>query len=154
MEEGDFPGGMKSLIDACLSGKKFNDGQLKLAKGEVYESWNKEGFQYFIIMLSGNYFMGIDLGLFSNDGLSLIADEVEKEINSRHFLDFPAPGLAVRRIIIIKDREEEHLSFVFNVSFRRNSNFCNREKNQEIEKKLDEALEDFKKRFAVFFRNE
>lgn len=152
MEEGDFPGVMKPVIDACLSGKKFNDGQVKLAKGEVYESWSKEGVQFFIIILSGNYFMGFDLGLFSNDGLSLIADEVEKEINYRYFLEFPAPGLTVKRIIMIKDKEEEHLFFAFNLSLLKNSNFCNRGQNSETEKKLDEALEEFKKRCSVSFK--
>lgn len=151
MEEGDFPGRMKPLIDACFLGEKFNDGKLKLKKGEVYESWSKEGVQFFIAIISGNYFMGVDLGLCSDNGLSLIADEVEKEINCRYFLDFPAPGLTVKRITMIEDKEEEHLSFIFNLSLLRKSAFCNRSKNSETEKKLDEALEEFKRKCSASF---
>lgn len=97
--------------------------------------------------------MGVDLGLFSNDGLSLIANGVEKEINCRHFLDFPAPGLTVKRIIMIKNKEEEHLSFTFNLSLlSKNGSFCNREKNSETERKLDEALKEFKERCSASFQ--
>lgn len=149
-EEKDFPGGMKSTISAWLPGERYEEG-LKIGEkvatkewpteGEVIESWKKEEYQFFTFEHLENIFMGVSLCSRSDDRLFQIADKIAREISYK-CCSVPGPGLVAKKVII---RNKERISFIFNLSLIRDNNFCTREGRPNIEKILDEAIEEFKK---------
>ena len=159
MGNGDFPGGMKSIMSAwkpgeiCEEGLKINEELLIKdwregydLKGKVMESWRIDGYQFFIsIHELGQFIPMVFMGVLcskEDDGFLKIAKKVEGNCSYKIIDNLPCFGGICVKIVITGNNED--ISFLFQIN-RKKGVIYKRNSNKYIEKELIEAVRDFEK---------